>query len=243
LLSPGSADLTRKLLPKACKHQSQQMVLIGTLLQIIMADLDVQPKKTSSWWIWLLLGIIMLAVLFFFMRDRDGLSDTRNIADSAELATSRATSVSASGDWSGIDPFAPQTRYEEITSPDVSVRGNNQYAIYSLDETILFDSDKSAIRQEAADDLSQIAASAEKRFKAGEYRVYGYTDARGSAATNKQLAQERAEAVKNWLIKTAHVAADRVTVNAVGESRPVASNSSEAGRRQNRRVEIVVRRK
>ena len=52
--------------------------------------------------------------------------------------------------------------------------------------------------------------------------------------------KQRADAVKGWL-QSNGIDAGRISVNAIGEARPVASNSTEAGRQQNRRVEIVAR--
>ena len=71
-------------------------------------------------------------------------------------------------------------------------------------------------------------------------RVYGFTDAQGSAGYNKELAQQRADAVKSWLSSNG-IDAGRISVNAIGEGQPVATNNTEAGRQQNRRVEIVAR--
>ena len=205
-----------------------------------MAQLDVQPKKTNPWWLWVLAGIILLVLIFYFMRDRDNTAST--ISDNDTTAVS---SVVTDGDdnWGMIDMNAPEANYDEVDNTDVSVRGNDDYAIYSINETILFDSDKSDIRTQAEASLKQIAASAEKRFSGGEVRVYGYTDAVGSTASNKQLAEERAEAVKNWLVTNANISADRISINAIGEAKPAESNATEAGRQENRRVEIVVRKR
>ncbi len=97
------------------------------------------------------------------------------------------------------------------------------------------------MRNQAEQDLKQITASIGKRYNGGNIRVYGYTDAVGSAGYNKELAEQRAEAVRGWLVKNGNVAEDRVTLHPVGEARPVASNATEEGRQQNRRVEIVAR--
>ncbi len=68
------------------------------------------------------------------------------------------------------------------------------------------------------------------------YAIYGHTDARASDAFNRRLSQRRAEAVA----KIARDAGAFVEhVEGLGESRPVAGNTSAAGMRQNRRVEIV----
>jgi len=68
--------------------------------------------------------------------------------------------------------------------------------------------------------------------------VEGHTDSVGSDAYNMKLSQRRADAVRDYMV--AHgIAADRITTEAFGETRPVASNDTAARRAENRRVEIV----
>jgi outer membrane protein OmpA-like peptidoglycan-associated protein len=69
--------------------------------------------------------------------------------------------------------------------------------------------------------------------------VEGYTDNAGSDEFNLDLSQRRAEAVRDFLIKNG-VGVERITARGYGEASPVASNDTEAGRQQNRRVEIVL---
>ncbi len=69
--------------------------------------------------------------------------------------------------------------------------------------------------------------------------VLGHTDASGSDASNQALSLSRAQAVANYL-KSRGVNAARVAVKGYGESAPIASNDSEEGRAQNRRIEIRV---
>jgi outer membrane protein OmpA-like peptidoglycan-associated protein len=212
-----------------------------------MADLEVQPKKKGSILPWLLLALGVLALIIFLARGcNDREPDTSTGAASPDTLTSTGgtatTATPGTGDgWGDVDFNAPAVQYEEITNQDITVRGNNRYGIYGIGEDILFDENKSTIRSEAEQNLRQIAASIQKRYGSGEVRVYGYTDAQGSAGYNRQLAEQRAEAVRNWLTSNGSVGADRITLHPVGESRPVASNATEEGRQQNRRVEIVAR--
>ncbi|MAR91668.1 MAG: OmpA family protein [Pseudomonadota bacterium] len=67
----------------------------------------------------------------------------------------------------------------------------------------------------------------------------GYTDAIGDEAFNKELSRKRAEAVMAGL-RQHNVSSSRIDVKAFGENYPVASNDTEAGRQQNRRVEVVL---
>ena len=68
----------------------------------------------------------------------------------------------------------------------------------------------------------------------------GFADSRGDKNYNKELSAQRAEAVRNWLTSNASIGADRISIEPMGESAPVASNATPEGRQQNRRVEIAV---
>jgi len=214
-----------------------------------MAELDVQPKRKSPWLLWLLLALVLVAILFFLLRgcNRDtdqGAAGTTTTQDSGAATTGNNGAVAGvtTPTWDSINFNAPEANYEEITNRDINIRGNDNYAIYSIGENILFGTDKATIRPEAEANLKQLSASISKRFNGGEVRIYGHTDATGSSGHNKELAEQRAEAVRAWLVKNGNVNESRISLHPVGESQPVASNESAQGRQQNRRVEIVARR-
>ncbi len=69
--------------------------------------------------------------------------------------------------------------------------------------------------------------------------VAGHTDSTGSDASNQALSERRAGSVSSYLVSR-DVRPDRLISVGAGESRPVASNDTEAGRQQNRRVEITI---
>jgi OOP family OmpA-OmpF porin len=69
--------------------------------------------------------------------------------------------------------------------------------------------------------------------------IEGHTDSVGTAAYNKKLSQQRAEAVKKYMVEKG-IDANRLKAQGFGEVRPIASNDTEEGRQQNRRVEAAV---
>jgi outer membrane protein OmpA-like peptidoglycan-associated protein len=69
--------------------------------------------------------------------------------------------------------------------------------------------------------------------------VEGHTDSQGSDDLNLKLSEDRAAAVRDYLVSRG-VAADRLSAVGVGEKRPIADNTSAEGRANNRRVEIVI---
>jgi len=101
-----------------------------------------------------------------------------------------------------------------------------------------FDFDKSNIRADAAPVLDE-AASILKENSSVRVSVEGHTDSVGTDAYNQALSLRRANAVKAYLVKQG-VSADRLQVRGLGESTPVASNDTNDGRAQNRRVELKV---
>jgi outer membrane protein OmpA-like peptidoglycan-associated protein len=213
-----------------------------------MAELNVQPKRKSNWWLWLLLAAIAIALIFFFSKGCNSENAEQASAANATTGDSSAsghvaatTTTAGETGSSDIDFNSPGASYEEITDKDISVRGTENYAIYSLGENVLFDVDKSTIRQDAEPRLKQISASLKKRFPSAEIRIYGRTDSTGDATHNRVLAEQRGRAVKNWIVSNAGIEDARVAIYPLGESKPVASNATEAGKQENRSVEIVAK--
>jgi outer membrane protein OmpA-like peptidoglycan-associated protein len=78
-----------------------------------------------------------------------------------------------------------------------------------------------------------------KRNPKAKIEVEGHTSSDGSAELNQQLSEDRANSVRNYMIEQG-IDADRVTAVGYGPSRPKGDNSTEAGRRANRRIELKV---
>ncbi|MEO7494978.1 MAG: OmpA family protein [Massilia sp.] len=109
----------------------------------------------------------------------------------------------------------------------------------ALDAAVLFDTGKSNIKPEAQNVLGEAAARIRKFGGAG-VTIGGHTDNVGKAAANQLLSEQRAAAVKVWLIGREGVPAAGLVVKGYGKSQPVADNASEAGRARNRRVDVVI---
>lgn len=72
-----------------------------------------------------------------------------------------------------------------------------------------------------------------------QLRVEGHTDSRGAEVYNQRLSEDRAKAVKQYLVK-AGINGTRITAIGYGESRPIASNDTSDGQNRNRRVELKI---
>ncbi len=121
---------------------------------------------------------------------------------------------------------------------DVQIENTGDRLVVTLPQDILFASDSYTVKPGLTDDLRVVARSLQK-YPNSIVQVIGHTDNTASAEYNQNLSELRAEAVADKLMD-AGVAFDRIETIGRGESDPVASNLSEAGKAQNRRVEIVI---
>lgn len=103
---------------------------------------------------------------------------------------------------------------------------------------IHFDVDKATIKPQSEPVIAQIAAVM-KQNPSWRFRVEGHTDSDGGYQHNMVLSQQRAQAVVNDLVNRYHIARSRLTAQGFGYSRPVAPNTTAAGKALNRRVELV----
>ena len=115
----------------------------------------------------------------------------------------------------------------------------------NLSGDVLFDYDKSALKPEAEQALKKVALVL-SQFPESEVTIEGYTDSKGTKAVNMQLSRERAQAVKDWLVKNGGVASASISTKGFGEQYPIVPNKNTdgsdnpLGRALNRRVSIIV---
>ena len=163
---------------------------------------------------------------------RDGRAAAAGAANDAGNAVDNA--------WDMTKARLAGVNFKESTLPSVSVRGDDAYDVYSVDEKMLFDTEKADIKPGAAAALQQVRGSIGRRFGKSEMRVMGFSDSRGDKDFNKELSEKRAEAVKNYLVANGKIDAACVSVEPMGEAMPAAPNVTAVGRQENRRVEIAV---
>ncbi|MGD2023453.1 MAG: OmpA family protein [Desulfobacterales bacterium] len=102
-----------------------------------------------------------------------------------------------------------------------------------------FDFDKSDIRPEFQSELDEVGTFLQNNPDAYVMLV-GYTDSVGSEEYNLDLSHRRANSAANYLTSNHNIDRERIVVNYYGEANPIASNDTDEGRAQNRRVEIAV---
>lgn len=130
-----------------------------------------------------------------------------------------------------------QTRLQSALSQVAETRESARGFIVNLPD-ILFDVGKASLKEQANMALAKLAGIL-LVMPDLNLRIEGHTDSTGSEDFNKKLSLERAQAVYELMLSQG-VAASRMDTAGYGMERPVADNSTAAGRQKNRRVEIVV---
>lgn len=113
-----------------------------------------------------------------------------------------------------------------------------QGLVSKLKSDILFETGKADLKTTAKTNLAEMA-NIMKNYPENVLTINGYTDSTGSAQINETLSQKRAEAVKKQLV-TNGLPETVISTVGMGPANPVGDNSTTDGRKQNRRVEIVV---
>ena len=126
----------------------------------------------------------------------------------------------------------------ELQASGVSVTRTGDTIVLNMPSNITFASDQSAVQSSFYPTLDAVAKVL-KKYNRTLVNVYGHTDSDGSFTYNKDLSQNRAVNVAQYLVSRG-TRQDRFYVVGYGEERPIASNASAAGKAQNRRVEIQI---
>lgn len=122
--------------------------------------------------------------------------------------------------------------------PNAEVERVGEGIKVTFDSGILFDFDSSDLRPAARRNLNELAESV-RDFEDTEIMVVGHTDSQGATSYNQRLSERRADAAYRYLSDQG-VRPSRITALGRGEEEPVASNDTESGRQQNRRVEVAI---
>lgn len=124
----------------------------------------------------------------------------------------------------------------QLQGTGVSVTRAGDQIILNMPSNITFATDQDSVKPEFYQTLNSVGLVV-KKFNRTLVDVYGHTDNTGDDNYNLQLSERRALSVANYL-SSQGVDSRRFAVTGFGESRPIASNASSAGRAENRRVEI-----
>ena len=135
------------------------------------------------------------------------------------------------------DKAALRARLSEQLNAILETRDSARGLIISMSD-VLFDTGKYSLKPGAREKLAKVAGIL-LAYPGLNIEVGGYTDSVGGDEMNQQLSQNRASAVRDYLVQQG-VPADSVIAKGFGNTVPVASNDTASGRQQNRRVELLV---
>ena len=177
-------------------------------------------KKSIPIWAWLLPLLLLLGIgAWLLTRHRDEPSTTAAVADSTKPDSGPGTTGTA---W---------------TAASISDAIRSKGRVAFNDTEVHFATASASLASDSQAVLDQ-ASQALKDNPDWHMRVVGHTDSVGSDPSNDQLAQHRAESVKSYLVSHG-VTAGNLSTEEKGAKEPAATNQTDTGRAENRRVELV----
>jgi outer membrane protein OmpA-like peptidoglycan-associated protein len=126
----------------------------------------------------------------------------------------------------------------QLQGTGVSVTRNGNNLVLNMPSNVTFAVDQATIDPGFYATLNSVAIILDK-YNQSLIDVYGFTDSTGSAQYNLDLSQRRAQSVASYL-SSRGINQQRMYVVGFGQERPIAPNTTEAGRAQNRRVELQI---
>ncbi len=164
----------------------------------------------------------------------NALSAAQADADQSRLAAQQAQLNSQQAE---ADKAAMRARLSEQLNKILQTRDSARGLIVSMSD-VLFDTGKYSLKPGAREKLAKVAGIL-LAYPGLNIEVGGYTDNVGGDGMNQTLSENRASSVRDYLVQQG-VAMTSVSARGFGNTLPVASNDSSAGRQQNRRVELLV---
>lgn len=134
-------------------------------------------------------------------------------------------------DLSGIDK---ESNYE-MPVELIPIKSGTKFIL----SNILFDTDSYNLKPESEAELNRLVTFLQENNTL-EAELHGHTDNEGSAAHNKTLSEQRAKAVVTYLVSHG-ISSNRLTHKGFGDTQPIADNTTEKGRKLNRRTEVVLK--
>jgi OmpA-OmpF porin, OOP family len=138
------------------------------------------------------------------------------------------------------EPAKPEPAPEPEPPPPPTAKASTEKI--ELSETVQFETESAVLVERSKQLLDDVARELADHPEIKKVQIEGHTDAVASKAHNLKLSQERIASVKAYLLSKG-VEARRLSTKAFGETKPLASNKTEEGRAQNRRVEFRILRK
>lgn len=131
-----------------------------------------------------------------------------------------------------------QAKEIESKVPGAEVKRVGEGIVVEFNEKVLFGYDRSDLTASAENNLDKLS-NVLKEYPDTDIEIQGHTDSRGTESYNQGLSERRAGSVSTYL-RGRGIPGSRITTKGYGENAPIASNDTEAGRAQNRRVNFLI---
>jgi outer membrane protein OmpA-like peptidoglycan-associated protein len=155
----------------------------------------------------------------------------------AEAAAAEAQARAAAANKSATDANAVREKLRSQLNSVLATSESARGLIVNMSD-VLFDTGKYTLKPNTQISLAKVSGILQA-YPGLKLQVEGYTDSVGSDEFNQKLSENRADAVRNFLI-TQGVQTDNISSTGYGKAKPVADNATAQGRAQNRRVQLVV---
>jgi outer membrane protein OmpA-like peptidoglycan-associated protein len=173
-------------------------------------------------------------------READALAEQNRVAEARNLEAEQRNSAletEAETLQNRAAEAAERARELESELADLQAKQTERGIVLTLGD-VLFDTAQATLKAGAGSTLDRLAQFM-RDYPDRQVMIEGHTDSRGSDDYNRDLSERRADAVRDELVER-NIEAARIRSVGLGELYPVASNDSDAGMQQNRRVEIVI---
>lgn len=225
---------------------------LGSLLELggapraAIRDTYAEPARRQRSWLpaAALAGVVALAALWALMRDRAPEQTAKAPPPAGQTASARVGDLPDPATFTrrlstNFDLRAPASGIEKQVVVFIEDPAKNTEAVMWFNfDRLLFETGSAKLKPESREQLRNVAEIM-KAYPKVKAKIGGYTDNVGEPAANLKLSQDRATSVVNELVVLG-VPGERLSGEGYGEQHPVADNSTEQGRQQNRRIALRV---
>lgn len=238
----SAGDLGNTLKAEASSFQRFLPAGLGSLLGGASSAVSAAPAKVAAAgnrWLWPVIALVVLALLGLWLFNRSKAPETVQTPPPAASAPALPAGFFTLKLPDGVELNVPQTGIENKLATFIADSSKPVDTTTWFDfDRLTFDTGKDTLQASSQEQLNNVAAIL-KAYPNAHVKIGGYTDNTGGAAANLKLSDDRAKNVMAALV-AGGIDSSRLEAKGYGEEHPVASNATEEGRAQNRRISLLV---